>query len=253
MKKIFMTLGTCFMAALMVVSCQDNNKPDNSGKNNQGGQDDVEEEALITIDGQFKDWADAPKVFECYLPDGAEKVSVLALKVTSDENKLYIYFEQELEDGQAMSPFDFFLNTDGKDETGASTYLWEDAGWEYLIESEAGFLASATAVKDMADMALYKFIGPDGADGWDDPDESDDIDAPYQERTEESGFATSAGVVENGIAKVEVAVDRAVFEGMVKKITVGILLYEGESWADNGLLPQGDEGALCPMMAVELQ
>lgn len=241
-----MTLGTCFMAALMVVSCQDNNKPDNKDKGNDNkGGDEVEEEALITIDGQFKDWADAPQVFECYLPDGASKVSVLALKVTSDPEKIYIYFEQELEDGQEVSPFDFFLNTDGKDETGASTYLWEDAGWDYLIESEDGLLGSATTVRDMTDMGIYKFVGPDGEDGWASED--------YQIKTDDAGFATSAGVVENGIAKVELSVERSVFEGLVKNITVGILLYEGDSWADNGLLPQGEEGALCPMMAVELQ
>ena len=106
---------------------------------------------------------------ETFLPDGCTKVSVLALKVTSDADKIYIYFEQELEEGQAVSPFDFFLNTDGKDETGASTYLWEEAGWDYLIESELGLLASATAVRDMDDMAIYHFVGPDGEDGWADP------------------------------------------------------------------------------------
>ena len=247
MKKVFMVLGSCLMAALVLLSCQDNNKPDNKDKdkNKENQEEEVEDNALITIDGQFKDWADAPQVFECYLPDGAEKVSVLALKVTSDADKIYIYFEQELEDGQSVSPFDFFLNTDGKDETGASTYLWEDAGWDYLIESEVGLLGSATTVRDMDDMGIYKFVGPDGADGWDSED--------YQIKTDDAGFATSAGVVENGIAKVEVAVERSVFEGLVKKITVGILLYEGDSWKDNGVLPQGDEGALCPMMAVELQ
>ena len=252
MKKLFMTLGTCLMAALMVVSCQDNNKPDNKDKN-KDNNNDVEEEALITIDGKFTDWADAPKVVESYLPDGATKVSVLALKVTSDKDKIYIYFEQELEEGQDVSPFDFFLNTDGNDETGASTYLWQDAGWDYLIESEDGLLGSATTVRDMDDMNIYKFIGPDGADGWDDPDESDDNYAPYQELLDNSGFAASAGVVENGIAKVEVSVERSVFPELAKKIKVGILLYEGDSWADNGLLPQEEEGALCPMMEVELE
>lgn len=247
-----MTLGTCLVAALMVVSCQDNNKPDNKDKN-KDNNDNPEEEALITIDGKFTDWADAPKVAEAYLPDGATKVSVLALKVTSDEKYIYIYFEQELEDGQAVSPFDFFLNTDGKDDTGAGTYLWEDAGWDYLIESEIGLLGSATTVRDMDDMSIYHFIGPDGEDAWEDPDETDDNDAPYQERLDDSGFAASAGVVENGIAKVELSVERSVFPNLAKTITVGILLYEGDSWADNGLLPQGEEGALCPMMSVELE
>ena len=247
MKKVFMFLGVCLMAALVVVACDKKKpepKPDDNGKE-QEQEGEQEEQAVIVIDGSFADWTAAPNVAEAYLPEGCTKVSVLALKVTSDAEKIYIYFEQELEEGQAVSPFDFFFNTDGDDETGASTYLWENAGWDYLIESEVGLLASATAVRDMDDMAIYHFIGPDGADGWDDPE--------YQTRTDDTGFAASAGVVENGIAKVELSVERAVFPNMVKNIKVGILLYEGDSWTDNGLLPQGEEGALVPMMSVALE
>ena len=32
MKKVFMVLGSCLMAALVLLSCQDNNKPDNKDK-----------------------------------------------------------------------------------------------------------------------------------------------------------------------------------------------------------------------------
>lgn len=247
MKKVMMFLGVCLTAALMLVSCGKNNDPKpnpDNGKEN-GGETPEEETDLIVIDGDFADWNGAPKVAETFLPDGCTKVSVLALKVTSDADKIYIYFEQELEEGQAVSPFDFFLNTDGKDETGASTYLWEEAGWDYLIESELGLLASATAVRDMDDMAIYHFIGPDGEDGWADPS--------YQTRTDDSGFATSAGVVQNGIAKVELSVLRSVFPEMAKKIKVGILLYEGDSWTDNGVLPQGEDAAIVPMMEVTLE
>lgn len=247
MKKVFLFLGVCLMAALVIVGCNKNNKPapKPDGGEEQGGGGEEEEKDVIVIDGDFADWSAASGVFEAYLPEGCTKVSVLALKVTSDAKKIYIYFEQELEEGQAVSPFDFFLNTDGKDDTGASTYLWENAGWDYLIESEAGLLASATAVRNMDDMAIYHFVGPDGEDGWAAPD--------YQTRTDDAGFAASAGVVQNGIAKVELSLDREVFPEMVKNIKVGILLYEGESWTDNGLLPQGEEGALVPMMSVTLE
>lgn len=244
MKKVFMFLGTCLMAALVVISCGKKGvTPD--PKPDPKPEPEPEPEAVIVIDGQFADWAAAPGVATALLPDGCTKTSVLALKVTSDAENIYVYFEQELLEGQAASPFDFFLNTDGDDATGASTYLWTDAGWDYLVESEAGFLASATAVKDMSDMALYQFVGPDGADGWDSPD--------YQIRTDDAGFAVSAGVVENGVAKVEVSIARSIFEGMVKNIKVGILLYEGDSWVDNGVLPQEEDGAICAMMPVTLE
>lgn len=258
MKKVFMFLGTCLLAALVVVSCSKKGGTPTPTPTPEPEPEPEPEESVIVIDGQFADWtAAASGVTTALLPDGCTKVSVLALKVTSDAENIYVYFEQELEEGQAASPFDFFLNTDGDDATGASTYLWTDAGWDYLVESEEGFLASATAVQDMDDMALYKFIGPDGADGWDDPDETDDIDAPYQERSEETGFAASAGVVENGIAKVEVSIKRSIFGknlgGKDKIIKVGILLYEGDSWKDNGVLPQEEDGAVCAMMAVTLE
>ena len=40
---------------------------------------------------------------------------------------------------------------------------------------------------------------------------------------------------------------------MAKKIKVGILLYEGDSWTDNGVLPQGEDAAIVPMMEVTLE
>jgi len=244
MKKVFMFLGTCLMAALVVASCNNKNNPDPTPKPDPQPEPEPEVEAVIVIDGQFGDWAKATVAAE-YLPEGCTKVSVLALKVTSDAENIYVYFEQELEEGQEVSPFDFFLNTDGKDETGASTYLWNDAGWDYLVESENGFLKSSTAVQDMSDMALYKFVGPDGEDGWAAED--------YQIRTDDAGFASSAGVVENGVAKVEVSIQRSIFEGLVKNIKVGILLYEGDSWKDNGVLPQGEGGEVVAMMPVTLE
>ena len=259
MKKVFMILGSSLVAALMVMACskpaQNNNGKTPSDEQNPGGEEpggDETDEAIIKIDGDFSDWKALGDIPAAYLPDGCTKVSVLVLKATSDDKNLYVYFEQELEEGQSVSPFDLFLNTDGDDETGASTYLWDSAGWDYLIESEIGLLGSATSVRDMDDMAIYKFIGPDGADGWDDPDDTDDNYAPYQERLDDTGFATSAGVVEGGIAKVELAVERAPFGKMASSIKIGILLYEGDSWQDNGVLPQAENGGLETMLEVKL-
>lgn len=258
MKKLFISIIAVATVAFLFASCQkpsgnanrDNQQP--SGQSTDDNTDDEDGDAIIKIDGDFADWNALGDIPTAYLPEGCAKVSLLVMKVTSDEKNIYVYFEQELEDGQAVSPFDLFLNTDGDDDTGASTYLWEAAGWDYLIESELGFLANAASIRDMDDMAIYKFIGPDGADGWDDPDEEDDIDAPYQERLDDTGFASSAGVVKDGVAKVEVAIARAPLGKMAKTITVGMLLYEGDSWQDNGVLPQEEEGGLAPMLEVAL-
>ena len=136
------------------------------------------------------------------------------MKAVADEKMVYVYFEQELEEGQDVSPFDLFIDADGNSETGASCYLWPEAC------------------------------------GWDDPDDTDDILAPYQEKLDEiSGFTSNAGVVTSGVAKVELAIERAAFgDKLGKTINIGILLYEGDSWVDNGFLPQDGEG----MLAVKL-
>lgn len=254
--KIAKYLLIAAVAAFTLAACDKNDNP-SSGKPSTETPDeeptqDPEDDAVIVIDGDFADWDAAPNIAIAECPDDAAKGSLLVMKFTSDEKFIYAYFEQLLEDGQAMSPFDLFLDIDNNPETGASCYLWDPCGWDYLIESEKGFLASATAVQDMDDMALYKFIGPDGEDGWADPDPDDEDWAPYQERTEESGFASSAGVVKSGVAKVEVAIDRSIFGKLGKKIAVGILLYDGPDWNDNGVLPQGEAGALDSLLEVEL-
>ena len=247
-----MILGVCLTAALVVFSCNKNTTPSKPDpKPDESGDEPEEEASIIVIDGDFADWAAAPGVVECVLPDEAEKVSVLVMKAVADEKMVYVYFEQELEEGQDVSPFDLFIDADGNSETGASCYLWPEAcGWDYLIESEDGLLGSTTTIRDMVDMGVYHFIGPDGADGWDDPDDTDDIYAPYQEKLDEiSGFTSNAGVVTSGVAKVELAIERAAFgDKLGKTINIGILLYEGDSWADNGFLPQDGEG----MLAVKL-
>ena len=66
MKKVFMFLGTCLLAALVVISCGKKGvtpdpKPD--------PDPEPEPEAVIVIDGQFADWAAAPGVATALLPD----------------------------------------------------------------------------------------------------------------------------------------------------------------------------------------
>lgn len=237
-----MILGVCLMAALVVFSSC-NKKSTTPAKDKEEKQPEPEPEpetAVIVIDGEFADWTAAgADVAVSVLPEEAEKVSVLVLKAIADEDYVYVYFEQELEEGQEVSPFDLFISADNNAETGASCYLWpEGCGWDYLIESEGGLLGSATTIRDMADMNVYHFIGPDGEDGW--------ADESYQEKLDDiSDFTVNAGVVTNGVAKVELAISRTAFGNKFgKTIAIGLLLYEGDSWADNGFLPQDGEGML---------
>ena len=240
MKKVFMILGICLMASLVVfTSCKKTTTP--SKDKEEEKKPEPEPEAVIVIDGEFADWTAAgADAAVSILPEEATKLSVLVLKAIADEENIYVYFEQELEEGQVESPFDLFINADNNTETGASCYLWpEGCGWDYLIESEEGLLGSATTIRDMVDMNVYHFFGPDGEDGWAE-------DGAYQEKLDDiSDFTVNAGVVTNGVAKVELAISRAAFGNKFgKTIAIGILLYDGPEWNDNGYLPQDGEGML---------
>ena len=244
MKKVFMILGICLMASLVVfTSCKKTTTPskDKEEEKKPEPEPEPEPEAVIVIDGEFADWTAAgADVAVSILPEEATKLSVLVLKAIADEENVYVYFEQELEEGQVESPFDLFINADNNTETGASCDLWpEGCGWDYLIESEEGLLGSATTIRDMVDMNVYHFFGPDGEDGWAE-------EGAYQEKLDDiSDFTVNAGVVTNGVAKVELAISRAAFGNKFgKTIAIGILLYDGPEWNDNGYLPQDGEGML---------
>lgn len=103
MKKVFMILGACIAAACVMVSCQDNNKPD-GGKDNgkDNGKENGGEEGFkmdVQIDGDFSEWdaltaetADG----EYFLYDenaDAEFDGLLRLKLTSDADYIYVYTE----------------------------------------------------------------------------------------------------------------------------------------------------------------
>lgn len=107
MKKIFMILGTCLMAALVVISCS---KPNNSGKNN-GKEDEKENEkegnepeantVEIVIDGDFSDWdqitaeAAAKDEFIDIKKASDNDSPIKVIKAASDKDNVYIYAEVE--------------------------------------------------------------------------------------------------------------------------------------------------------------
>ena len=111
MKKVFMILGTCLMAALVVVSCGKKDEPKPTPK-----PDDKEEQKPddpkpedpgftmeVSIDGDFSDWdaltADTADG-EYYIYDEntlADYNGLLRLKLTSDADNIYVYTEVNYE------------------------------------------------------------------------------------------------------------------------------------------------------------
>lgn len=112
MKKIFMILGSCLMAALVVIGCSkpsNNNqqkpdggeqKPDDGEQKPDEGQGGEKEFSMdIAIDGDFSEWdtlTDETADGEYYLFEentNAELNSMLRLKLASDEDNIYVYTE----------------------------------------------------------------------------------------------------------------------------------------------------------------
>lgn len=103
MKKVFMILGACLMAALVVVSCEKKNDPKPNPKpDDKENPDDPEPEGFsmeVSIDGDFSEWdtltsetADG----DYYIYDenvNASYNGMLRLKLTSDADNIYVYTE----------------------------------------------------------------------------------------------------------------------------------------------------------------
>lgn len=102
MKKVFMILGACLMAALVVVSCEKKDpKPNNNGKENEKEKEEEQQGFTmdVSIDGDFSEW----DTLTAETADGdyfiydenynAAFNGILRLKLTSDADNIYVYTE----------------------------------------------------------------------------------------------------------------------------------------------------------------
>ena len=149
MKKLFAIVA---MAA-MLFACGE--KPDNNNNNNNNNNDDDVFESLITVDGDFSDWAglDASKVSVAELPALPVKYDALTLvKVYADEMFLNVYFEFDdaVVADKSWVPFHMYINADGNETTGGGDALWAPYCAEWLLEtsifSEGAFMSYDPAV-----------------------------------------------------------------------------------------------------------
>ena len=166
------------MTAIVMVAMVSCKKDDNKNKNGNGnGGSDAEE--LVAIDGNLDEWASIKGAATAELDEAFAYPGLKVMKAIADETNIYVYFEYELqdEDGgddiQVASPFEIFVDSDNNAATGGYSWIWGDAddetykvGYEYMLESEAGWL-EGTKVVDMSEsMNIYNFDGVDGVDAW---------------------------------------------------------------------------------------
>lgn len=246
MKKYFSFLT----AALMVfAACSEKNNPPKPQPIDD--EDPQEEEALITIDGQFSDWSSAAGVVSSSMVDSNagwmqadnQRVDgVKVMKAVADGNFIYVYYEVDMSveyqggtswDGSAIpkcfaGPVDIYIDADGNSETGGINWVWSPIGWEYFFESGTGV---AGETYDMADGAVYQFTGEDGTDIW-------AVDPPAREDITFDGMFKSAGVKEGNIVKVEMSFVRTFLPKITgNKVGIGVEI-QSTGWTLHGVLPQ---------------
>lgn len=242
MKKTFRLIAALAAVSVAFAAC---NKENGSKNDEEGGE---ETEALIKIDADFADWAKADLLVDYkggnngwLMTDGQRLDLLKALKVAADGVYLYIYAEvdRNTNDGGGIrwdgveldpafaGPIDIYIDADANAETGGINWVWEPFGWEYLFESATVFSATPG---DLSDGSLFGFTGEDGTDIW-------AVDPPAREDLTQAGFATGAGVVENGVVKYELSLVRALMPKIKgNQITLGVIV-QSDNWRLIGAYP----------------
>ena len=242
MKKLFMLFTAVISMAVMVSSC---NKPENPNNNNEenGGEEEVVEN-LITIDGEFNDWKGLSKVSVCEVPDDEDAYPCLiTMKAVADKTNVYLYFEFQPMDDQTKAPITIEFDADDDPSSGLTDYHWAEVGWDYALESSAGFLGSNAYMK----MNDFKLLSPmPGYDGqartWD----------PSNCNSGAAKGVKNKGAVANGLFCFEINVPRALIKAE-KKGTIRVAAYvEDQDWHEVGILPIDDGISMTEMMEVAL-
>lgn len=226
-----------FFAALAVIGmvCSCNKDPKNNG-----GKEGEEETASFKVDGSFDDWKGS-SIATADL-SGIEETSyenLHVMKAAADSKKVYFYFEYELEDGQTIAPIDILINSDGDASTGFTSWIWskEGCGWDFMLESENGFLGAGNTITDLSDMAVYKFVEGNGQDAW-------DPGSKFEQQNVDD-FIECKGSVKGGIAYFEMSILRSVINAnKAGKLAFGVTMTDATTgdWVTKGILPQSEEG-----------
>ena len=250
MKKFFLTL----LAAATVfgmVSCNKNVKPADTTTDPSTEASVEPEEAIITIDGEFEDWAKLKDVVTASVSDDEETYPyLLTMKAIADKEYIYFYFEYEIAEDQTKVAFDLLVDADNDPETGFSLWFFKDCGWEYCYESSDGFLAGGKFKSMNNAMTLYKCEGPDKADRW---------AQGSQTKTLSTSGTKSKGIVSEGIAIFELSLKREKMQIDGKTIAVGVyttnIIYDEatdkSTWVENGVLPRED-GVASELLEIKL-
>ena len=195
----------------------------------------------IRIDGNFEDWNDLPAdlLAKAEVDDNATMDALHAIKFISDADYLYFYIQYSGTEDE-VGVLDIFINTDDDATTGHASWLWVDAGADFLIEG--GTDIDTETEQELWWPDFFTFInGGDPAEwSW--------------EQIEAEGVATFSDikVLTNGDKAIEGKIMRAGIPNFTA-CKVGVLAQAPAWTGEVGNLPETHvtDGA-APMLEVQL-
>lgn len=202
--------------------------------------------ATLTIDGDVTDWATVPAVTYT-LPKGDVMYTAMKkLKATSDDDFVYLYFEFDDPNWDAVRQLNLMIDADGNPATGGIVgatqqqeggawvppYTMDGMGMEYYFEH---WLHDGTQYNDFIHFPhIYKFnpSTPAGQSVF-----GNLIELPFGEGNLDDSKIINKGNIIAGTGYMEMRLSREFFGILDKNFNVGYKLYAGNT--DIGLLPQG--------------
>ena len=242
MKKYLMFFTAAVLVAGLACSCNKDPKPNN----NQNGEEEGEKiENLITIDGEFNDWKGVQGVSVAEVPDVETAYPcLLTMKAVADNANVYFYFEYQGAEDQTKAPFTLEINSDGDPGSGFADHLWSDAGWDFAIESSAGFFGATnyTKMNDLKLLVPNADIEPGAQRSWDPKN--------YTDKTAKG--VKNRGTLKNGVYMFEINVPRVLIEAEKKGTIFAGAYVETQDWETVGVLPIDNGVSLTEMLEIDL-
>ena len=242
-----MILTSAITVAALACSCEKEPQNPNDKPDDDNNGDVVEN--LITVDGEFDDWKGLSNVSVAEVPNDEDTyTALLKMKAVADKENLYLYFEYQVPEDQTQAPMTIEFDTDNDESSGFTDWLWAGVGWDYAIESSAGFVGAET-FKKMNDLKLVTPL--DGYDGtsrsWD----------PKNWKDGTAKGVKNKGTRTNDIIKFEMNIPRSLLK-IEKKGTIRVGAYvqdvTDDKWSDApvGLLPIDDGVSMTEQLEVKI-
>lgn len=186
-------------------------------------------EARITVDGDLSDWDDVTT--GCEAPEGSFYTVAKRMKVTADENYVFLYVEYDTttENPSIFTVYidsDMAFDSDGNATTGKGAWTFENDGTDVMIQ---GSIVDETGAAGWSWAEVFMYSGTPMGDEW----------------SWTSVLAGGSGATAN-CAPVDLGDGRSAFEasfmrigipGMGQEIEIGIDLQA--NWNPVGILPCG--------------